>query len=350
MEFITERKNLSMSEKYSWSSKVEIFLYKFFNKITLSPILIGKHSAGGIELKISKVMRIIGVFAFIFACVYMSTLMVYPFYTDESDEFLNVWSLEMNIVPIFSTTLTILVESQIKHSYLTKFLLLKQKIERDLRILCDPAQFEFEQYTSMKVFTRILFSFSIFTVIVYILNVNRYSIYMVLFTCCLAVPRIFGQMRSFQHQLFTRTLHVYIKLLRMKCQESIRKINQCEESAREQNCRHFTMDSKMIFNDLILSIRTFATIYRMAYMVNRMFGFSILALFLQDFIQLLTFVFWVYLKLYLYQLNDITGWRRHKPERRKTRLTFPLHFQAFYFVMYPLLPPSFYCSLHVKNV
>lgn len=310
MEFYTERKDLSISEKYSWSSRVEIFFYKFYNKITLSPIVIGKHSSGGIELKISKVMRVLGALALIYACVHMTCLMVYPFFTDETAAFLNIWSIQMNIIPIFSTTLIILIDTQIKHSYLTEFLLLKQKIERDLRILCDPKQFEFEQYTSMKIYTRILFSFSIFTVIVFILNIYRYSVVMVLFTCSLAMPRMFCQLRSFQHQLFTRTLHVYIKLLRMKCQESIRMINQSEQMARDQNCRYFTMNSKMIFNELILSIRILASIYRMAFMVNKMFGFSILSLFLQDFIQLLTFVYWVYLKLYLYQLNDITGWEK----------------------------------------
>lgn len=311
MEFFTERKDMSISEKYSWSSKIELFFYKFYNKITLSPIVIGKRSSGGIKLKVSKVTRVLGILMLIYACVHMGCLMVYPFFTDETEAFLNIWSIEMNLIPIFSTTLTILIEAQIKHSYLTEFLLLKQKIERDLRILCDPKQFEFEQYTSMKMYTRILFCFSVFTVIVYIMNIYRYSVVMVLFTSCLAMPRMFGQLRSFQHQLFTRTLHVYLKLLRMKCQESIRMINQCEEMAREQNCRHFAMNSKMIFNELILSIRILATIYRMAFMVNKIFGFSILALFLQDFIQLLTFVFWVYLKLYLYQLNDITGWAQH---------------------------------------
>lgn len=311
MEFFTERKDLSISEKYSWSSKVEMFFYTFYNKITLSPVVIGTRSSGGIELKISKVMRVFAMLAIIYACVHMVCLMVYPFFTDETEAFLNIWSIEMNIIPIFSTTLTILIESQIKHNYLTEFLLLKQKIERDLRILCDPKQFEFEQYTSMKIYTRILFCFSVFTVIVYIMNIYRFSIVMVIFTCCLAMPRIFGQMRSFQHQLFSRTLHVYIKLLRMKCQESIRTIKQSEELARERNCRHFTMNTKLIFNELILSIRILAAIYRMAFMVNKMFGFSILVLFLQDFIQLLTFVFWVYLKLYLYQLNDITGWEKH---------------------------------------
>lgn len=307
MEFFTERRNLSISEKYLWSSKVELFFYKIYNKITFSPIVFDVPSSGGIQLKINKMMRVFAIIALIYACVHMSALMVYPFFTDETEAFLNTWSIEMNLIPIFSTTLTILIETQVKHKYLSEFLLLKQKVEHDLRILCDPKQFELEQYTSMKIYTRILFWFSIFTVIVYIMNIHRYSIVMVVFTCCLAMPRIFGQLRSFQHQLFTRTLHVYIKLIRMKCQESIQMINQNEEMARVQNFRHFTMSSKMIFNDLILSIRISATVYRMAFMVNKMFGFSILVLFLQDFIQLLTFVFWVYLKLYMYQLNDITG-------------------------------------------
>lgn len=308
MEFFTERKDLPISEKYQWSSKVEMCFYKFYNKITFSPVVFDVHDTEGIKLKLNKMKRVLAVIVFIYSSVHMVCLMVYPFYTDETDAFLNVWSIEMNIIPILSTTLTILIEAQTKHVYLSEFLLLKQKVEHDLRILCDANQFEMEQYASMKMYTRIVFGFSAFSVIVYILNIHRYSVVMVIFTCCLAIPRIFGQLRSFQHQLFTRTLHIYIKLIRMKCQELIGMMNQNEEVARAQNCRHFTMNSKLIFNELISSIRILSTIYRMAIMVNKMFGFSILVLFLQDFIQLMTFIFWVYLKLYLYQLNDITGW------------------------------------------
>lgn len=300
MEFFTERKQLS--------SKVEIFLYKFYNKITFCPIVIS-HGALGIKVKINQMMRVLAIFALIYACMHMSSLLVYPFFTSETEALLNTWSIEMNIIMIFSTTLTILIETQMTHTYLTDFLLLKQKIEHDLRILCDPKQFENEQYKSMKIYTRILFCFSIFTVIVFILNIYRYSMMMVIFTCCLGMARIFGQLRSFQHQLFTGTLHVYIKLVRIKCEECIRNINQNEAMARVQNSRHFTMNSNKIFNELILSIRIFANIYRMTHLVNKIFGFSLLVLLLQDFIQLLTFIFWVYLKLYLHQLNDITGLR-----------------------------------------
>lgn len=306
MEFSAETKVLSISEKFLWSSKVEIFFHKFFNKITFCPIVI-VHSEAGIKVKINKIMRVLAIIALIYACIHMGSLMVYPFFTHESEALLNTWSIEVNIIMIFSITLTILIETQMTHTYLTDFLLLKRKIEHDLRVLCDPRQFEIEQYASMKIYTRILFCFSTLTVIVYILNVYRYSVMLVIFTCCLAIPRIFGQMRSFQHQLFTRTLHVYIKLVRIKCEECIRHINQNEAMARVQNSRHFTMNNKQMFNELILSIRIFATIYQMAHLVNKIFGFSLLVLLLQDFVQLLTFVFWVYLKLYLHQLHDITG-------------------------------------------
>lgn len=306
MEFITERKESSTSENFLWSSKVEIFFHKFYNKITFCPIVIVRSEAG-IKVKINKMMRVLAIIALIYACIHMGSLMVFPFFTDETDALLNTWSIEMNIIMIFSTTLTVLIETQMTHTYLTDFLLLKQKIEHDLRNLCDPKQFEVEQYTSMKIYTRILIFFCIFTMTVYILNIYRYSIIMVIFTCCLAMPRIFGQLRSFQHQLFTRTLYVYIKLVRIKCEECIRNINQNEAMARVQNSRHFTMNSRKVFNELILSIRIYATIYRMAHLVNRIFGFSLLVLLLQDFVQLLTFIFWVYLKLYLHQMNDITG-------------------------------------------
>lgn len=261
------------------------------------------HNTAGIKVKINKMMRVLAILMIIYACVHMSCLMVYPFFTDEPEALLSLWSIEMNIVFIFATTLIILIETQITHIHLTEFLLLKQKIEHDLRILC-----ETEQYASMKMHTRIFVCFNIFTAIVDIMNLYRYSIETMIFLCCLTVPKIFCQLRSFQHQLFTGMLHVYIKLVRIKFEECIRNINQNEAMTRAlQNHRHFTMNSKKIFNELILSIRIFTTIHRMAHLVNKIFGWSLLVLLMQNFIQLLTFIFWVYLKLYRRDLADITG-------------------------------------------
>lgn len=306
MEFLTDRKHLSISEKYFWSSNVEQYFHKLFNKITLCPIVADECTVG-VKFKVKEVVKSLSILAIIYTCIHTVCLMVYPFFASETESFLNIWSIEMNIIMTFATTLTILIETQMTHGYLIDFLLLKQKIEHDLRILCASKEFEVQQYTAMKIYTRILIGFTIFSVLVFIMNAYRYSIEMLIYTFCLVVLKIVGQCRLFQHQLFTGTLHLYIKLIRIKYEQCVGNINQHEAMARLQNCRHFTMNSRKIFNELILSIRVFATIYRMANLVNKIFGVSILVLLLQEFVQLLTLTFWVYLKLYHHDFDGITG-------------------------------------------
>lgn len=308
MELFTERRRneLSISEKFLWSSKVEIFFYKFYNTITLCPIVIVE-SAAGIKFQYNKTMNILSILMLIYACVHVGTLMAYPFFTNEMEALFSIWSIEINIILLFATTSSILIETRLTHIFLTDFLILKHKIEHDLRILCDPKQFEMEQYSSIKIYTRILLGYAIFSYIVFVLNIYRYGVVTVAFHCLLALPRIFCTFRSFQHQLFTGTLHVYIKLVRIKCEECIQNINQNESMARLQNCRHFTMNSTKMFNELLLSLRIFTTIHRMADLVNKLFGFSLLVLLVQDFLQLLTFIFWVYVKLYRRNLESIIG-------------------------------------------
>lgn len=301
-------KPLSISAKFLWSTRIEKFLHKFYKTITVCPISIIQ-SSGDIKLKFEKSIRIYSIIVIVFVLIYLSLMIILRIIFFEPLTTLKVYTVTMNIGPIFLTCFIILIETQFTHRYFTDFMFLKQKTENELITLCCYETFECEKYSFIKKHWRKLLAIQILAISLEVLIISQRGPFWRFWSGWLIMPRVFSRFRCFQHQLYTETLHLYIKLIRMKVEKCIAIIDNNEFLARQQNRQQFTMNSKQMFKDLTSSMRIFTSIYRMTYSVNRMFGFSLLIFFFEGFVQLVSNLFWIYLKLLYQDLGNISGLR-----------------------------------------
>lgn len=299
------KKPTSVSEHFLWSTKMENYLYKFYKIIMCCPVSI-VYTSTGLKVEFQKSTRLWGFVVIVFVFIYISVLFISRLILPFTLHVLSAYSASMNIMLIFTMCLTSLTESQFLFQFFIDFLYLKQKTERDMLMLCREL-FEREKFLYIKNYVRLLLAVQIFPIFVETVIMLRSDNLYRFYSSWLILPRLFIRFRCLQHRLYTGTLHTYIKLIRLKIEECIGTIDKNEFMARQQNRHEFTMNSRRLFNDLNLSMRLFTSVYRMTYLVNKMFGWSLLVLFFEIFIHLITNLFWIYSKLIRQDFYTIPG-------------------------------------------
>lgn len=300
----------SVYRKFQWATKIENLLYRFFNFITICPIDFSQNSdQNRIKIKFKRYSRFFSILGMAAIFLYVSAILIVRIFIFHSESELSIWNEVTNLCGITFTCLIILIETQLTHQHFANFLHLKQKTENDLLELCYRERFQHEKYLYMKNYWRILLAFQLIAWTTEAINIIDMNTDRVLrFYCCsVMIPIMIMRFRCFQHRLYTSTMNFYIKMIRLKIEDSINDIENNESLARQQNRKQFTMNSQRIFNDLNLSMKIFTSIFRMTCLVNKMFGFSLLMNIFESFIQLLSNLFWIYSKLYHEDTTNVSG-------------------------------------------
>lgn len=302
----------SVFRNFQWATKIENLLYKFFNFITICPIDFTQHSdRNRMKTNFKSSSRFFAILGIIAIFLYVSAILMVRIFIFQSDSELSIWNEVTNLCGITFTCLIILIETQLTHRHFANFLHLKQKTENDLLELCYRERFQREKYLYVRNYWRLLLAFQLIawtTEAVNIIDMKKDRV--LRFYCCsVIIPIMIMRFRCFQHRLYTSTMHFYIKMIRLKIEDSINDIENKESLARQQNRKQFTMNSQQIFNDLNLSMKIFTSLFRMTCLVNKMFGFSLLMNIFEGFIQLLSNLFWIYSKLYHEDTRNVSGLR-----------------------------------------
>lgn len=307
------QKHATISDKFKWAVQKEYFLIKCFKILTACPISITRDSHG-IKSKFEKSIRFWSFFAIILTILYFIGIIILRFFFIHSSEHdFGLLSEAINICGFMLTCLTIIIETQFTYRELNEFILLKEKLEQELQTLCRRELFENQKYLLIGNYWRSLIVFQIIAWLAEILNIFSLQKNQMwrFYCCCLVIPIMITRFRYFQHRLYTGTLHSYIKMIRIKFDRCNKEIDPNGFSARHRNQKCFTLNTKKIFTDFNLSMSVFSSISQMASLVNRMFGVSLLMSLLGNFVQLLSNLFWIYMKLHREDLAGLTGLKDH---------------------------------------
>lgn len=307
------RKHATISDKFEWAVQKEYYLIKIFKILTACPISITRDSHG-LKSKFERSVRFWTFFAIILTILYfigITILRVFFIHSSEND--FGFLSEAINICGYMLTCLAIIIETQFTYREFNEFILLKEKLEQELQTLCRRELFENQKYLFINNYWRSLIVFQLIAWLAEILNIfslQKNQLWR-FYCCCLVIPIMLTRFRCFQHRLYTGTLHSYIKMIRMKFDGCIKEIDPNGFSASHRNQKRFTLNTKKIFTDFNLSMSVFSSISQMASLVNRMFGVSLLMSLLGNFVQLLSNLFWIYMKLHREDLAGLTGLEDH---------------------------------------
>lgn len=301
-------KSHSKSSEESWTSKTEYFIQKFFLIITACPVRINKNPAH-LKVEFVKSIRYYSFIIILLIIVYLLTIIILRVFCLHPSSDLGVWNESSNLTFVLSTCLVIFIETQFTFKPFMRFLLIKQDTERDLLMLCSDQKFDNEKYQLVKEYWKLLITFQAFSLILDLWNLFRIrnDILWFFYCCCLMLPTMFTRLRCFQHRFYTSTIHFYVKLVRIKMQQYVLEMEFKERLAKEQGQKEFSINGVRFLKDLYLSKRIFTSAFQMAYLVNKMFGFSLLMNVIENFVQLLCNLFWIYSKLHRQELDHLPG-------------------------------------------
>lgn len=308
MTIATIVKETIHSKEFLWAKNIEKVLFTFFKIITVCPISI-VDSPSGIKVKFNKSIRLWAFTVIVLILLYVFVTIILRVFLINVPSSLNIWNESANVFGIIITCLVTLIETQITYQYLTDFLFLKRKIENELLTLCHRKRFDVEKFLFIRRYWITLTIFQGVALSMEISNIIRIKDDALWRFHCgwLIVPITITRLRCFQHRLYTGTLQLYVKLVRIKIEDCISEIKLNESLARQQKRNNFTMNSKSILKDLNLSMCVFTSIYQMTHLINKMFGFSLLMNIFENFIQLLSNLFWIYSKLFYQDLDNLSG-------------------------------------------
>lgn len=293
-------------EKCVISTKIEIFLFKFFRNITACPIIIPQIPSGfKVKVKGSARKWLIFTLIVFFCYIFLMQLSRYIF-LPKIGKF-GVLSEVFIIGLPFFIFLVILLETQFTLSHFTELLYLKQKTETNLRKLCGREKYEREKYSHLKDYMIILFCYFVFVLILRVITKPSYNKMTLFYSYWTFLPIIFNRFRYFQHQLFTNIIHSYIKLIRMQVENCVKNCKHKEGVDNQDDLQQFVIESKRISNELKSSMQILASVSRMVYLVNRIFGFSLCLLFLQDSVVFLCYLYWISFNLYNHRIAGTPG-------------------------------------------
>lgn len=294
----------STSDKFTWSSKVEISLYKFYRIISVCPISIQQRSSELI-VKFERKIRLWSIGVIVFVLIYLAIMVCLRLCLLSNLKLIRIWSIITHIEFTFSTCLIILIETQFSHKHHIELLILKEKTENAVRKLCSHEQLEQQKYSAVKTCLIVLVTFLTFTLTIQFATLHGFDTLSIFYALWLMLPRVYNRLRSFHYIYISGTLYSFIKLVRIKVEECINEIEQSNQSDRQ--LFEIKINLTRIFNDLNSSMKIYSSVARMAFLMKKVFGFSMFMLFLQDSTSLLTHFFWVYSKLFYRDLNGIPG-------------------------------------------
>lgn len=295
-------------KNFQWATKTERYFCKFFTKITFCPIQIVPNSKK-LKTKFEKSKRFFAILGVIAIFLYLFGILIFRILILNPVSELSIWTEVSNVCGVLLVCLVILIETQLTHQHFANFLRLKQKTESDLLTLCYRDVYENEKYLYIRKYWRLFFTFQVIawtTDVLNIIDIQRDPLWR--FYCCILIlPIMISRFRCFQHRLYTSTLNFYVRMIRLKIEDSINDIDNSESLARLQHHQQFTMNSKKVFIELNSSMNIFTSIFRMTNLINKMFGFSLLMNVIGNFIQLLSNLFWIYTKLFHQDTENLAG-------------------------------------------
>lgn len=296
------------SKQFLWATKTENKLFDLFNLITICPLQIDRNSTKT-KIKYRKSSRLFAILAINLILLYICGIVIIRVFYLNSQSELRIWSEVLNVCGIFMTCLIIIIETQFTYKYFSDFLHMKENIEIELKSLCCRNLFETEKFLYIKDFWRyLLFSQILGTTIdiVNLINIRRDTVWR-FYVACFILPITINRFRNFQHQLYTKTLNFYIKMIRVRIEQSINDLDNNGVLVKQQYQQQFNMINEKIFNDLKSSMHIFTCIFRMTCIVNKILGFSLLIRILSVLVHLFSSLFWIYSKIYFDDLQNVTG-------------------------------------------
>lgn len=301
-------KKRSPRTKAQWTTNIEYFIQKFYLIITACPVTFRRNATNTrSSAKYTKSIRFVFFLIVPAILIYLFSIILLRIFWLHPNSALGFWNESSNLCFVMSTCLVIFIETQFTYQQFVRFLLIKQNAENDLLALCSRDSFDGEKYSFINQYWKLLIAFQIFAWILEIFNIFRIRddpLWM-FYCCCLILPMIFTRFRCLQHRFYTGTVNFYVKMIRIKMQQYLIEVEQKKLLAREQNQHQFTFDSVRFFHDICLSKRIFTSAFQMTYLVNKMFGLSLLMNVIENFVQLLSNLFWIYSKLHHQELEHL---------------------------------------------
>lgn len=298
------------TETFLWATKFEFIILKFFQVITASPINIKLRYSilcATFEKPLLCWSWIIAILIFLYALIVclLQLFCIIPI----SFSFLGIWNVSCDFFATILTCIVIFIETRYTYQLFIRFLYTKRVIECQLVKLCGRDLFDIEKYRCIQRYFRILSGFLIVVLMLEIFNITRtLGDQLWLFYClCQMIPLTYTRLRCLQHCFFTCTIHLYVKLVRIQVDRYIREIEHKTTMAKEQQIQYFILNSKSVFSDLCLIEKIFNSIYQMTFLTNRMFRLSLLSNVIENFIQLLSNMVWIYVKLHNKDLDHLIG-------------------------------------------
>lgn len=303
---IKKNPKTTKEHREKWANNIEYFIQKFFSTITACPVKITRDPLH-IKIKFIHSIRYISFVVILSIFIYLLTIIIVRIFCINPSSNLNIWNESSNLCLVLSTCLAIFIETQFTYGKFLQFLSLQQKTERDLSMLCTREMFDGEKYLFIKQYWKLLISFQIFEWILDLWHLFRiWNDPLWLFHCIsMMLPTMFTRLRCLQHRFYTSTIYFYVKLIRIQIQQHEYEIESKESLAKLQGQKEFVLNSVKLYHDLCLSKRIFTSIFQMTHLVNKMFGFSLLMNVIENFVQLLSNLFWIYTKLHRQQLEHL---------------------------------------------
>lgn len=309
--FVTEQVAMSIlrTEAFLWATKIEFIILKFFQVITASPINIKLRYSilcATFEKPLLCWSWIIVILILLYASIVclLQLFCIIPI----SFRFLGFWNVLFDFFSTILTCIVIFIETRYTYQLFIRFLYTKRVIECQLQKLCGRDLFDIEKYRCIQRYFRILSGFLIFVLMLAIFNIIRtFGDQWLFYWLCQMIPLTYTRLRCLQHCFFTCTIHFYVKLVRIQVDRYIQEIEHKATMAREQQMKYFILNSKSVFSDLCLIERIFNSIHQMTFLTNRMFRLSLLWNVIENFIQLLSNMIWIYSKLHNEDLRHLSG-------------------------------------------
>lgn len=288
---------------------MEYFLLQLYQRITACPIEIHRKE-NRIYGKLKKIYRLWALLVTVSLCSYGLGFFLIRSYLVNLTSSLSIWNEATNFFGVMLTCVSVFIETQLTHKRYLKFLYLKQKTDDQLQILCRRKLFEDEKYNFIHKYWHTFLIFLVVSCVLeifIIIRVHHDKLWM-LFWSCLMVPLMFTRLRCLQHPFYTGTLHLYVRLIRLQIDGNIEEIEYHQAMCRKLKQKEFILNSEKIFNDLCLAKRIYSSIHEMSLHINKMFAISLLINLIENFVQLLSNLFWIYSKLHHQDLDNLLGW------------------------------------------
>lgn len=299
-------KKRSAASKKIWAKATEYYILKFFLIITACPVKVYRKSIQLDSLKLSNPIRFTSFAIISLTVVCFLTIVLVKIFCFNTFNNFGVW---IYLFLVSSTCLVILIESQFTYRYFIRFTMIKQNIEENLVKLCSDEWFNAHKFAFVEEYSKLLIFLQLFS-----WSLNLWTLFRIrnnsnwFFSCfSIMFPTMYTRLRCLQHRFYTSLVFAYVKMIRTKIQDTIFDLEGKELVARQQGQYQFQINSLKIMQELNLSKRIFTSVFQMTYLINKMFGFSILMNIFENFVHLLSHLFWIYFKLHREELDYLLG-------------------------------------------